>query len=417
MPGGVSSPVRAFRAVGGEPIFLAKGSGSKIWDVDGAEYIDYVCSWGALLLGHGNRRVVEAVAEQVRVGTSFGAPTEPELLLAERIRRLFPSMELVRFVNSGTEATMSAVRLARAFTGRKKIVKFDGCYHGHADTFLSSAGSGLATFGIPSSPGVPPETASSVISLPYNDVRRVEDAFSREGDSVAAVIVEPVAGNMGVVPPAPGFLRALRKVCDERGSLLVFDEVITGFRVSPGGAQELYGVRPDLTCLGKVIGGGFPVGAYGGREEVMRMISPDGPVYQAGTLAGNPVAMVAGLCTVSQLTAGTYTKLERLGSKLERGLLEQAAGSGVDLVVNRVGSMLGLFFGSGPVMNFEDVQATESRLYPGFFWSMIRGGVYMAPSPFESTFLSAAHSSEDIERTVQAAGVAFRSVKLRGRHA
>ncbi len=410
MVGGVSSPVRAFKAVGGEPLFIERGSGPKVWDVDGNGYIDYVLSWGPLILGHAHPYVTSAVVDQVSRGTSFGAPTEQELRLAEEIRRSVPSIEAVRFVNSGTEATMSALRLARAFTSRTRVVKFEGCYHGHADQFLTKAGSGLATLDLASSSGVPDGVISSSITLPYNDVASVEEAFTNDGADIAAIIVEPVAGNMGVVPPEEGFLAGLRKLADANGSLLIFDEVITGFRVAAGGSQGLYGVMPDLTCLGKVIGGGFPVGAYGGRREIMRMVAPEGPVYQAGTLSGNPVAMTAGLATISRLDGKAYGKLEKISASLEAGLVEEASACGIPVTVNRVGSMVGLFFGSVRVRNFEDAKVSNHRLYPSFHRRMLEGGVYLPPSPFETIFLSTAHSEKDIDGTLAAARRAFRGL-------
>ncbi len=407
MVGGVSSPVRAFKAVGGEPLFIAKGRGSKIWDADGNRLTDYVCSWGALILGHSSEVVLRKVIESLENGSSFGAPSEPELLLAEKVCKTLPSLEMVRFVNSGTEATMSAIRLARACTKRSKVVKFEGCYHGHADPFLVKGGSGLATFGIPSSPGVLSETISNTITIPYNDIESVRAVFRDRGSQIACVIVEPVAGNMGVIPPQEGFLEVLRKVCDESGSLLIFDEVITGFRVSRRGAQGLYGVNPDITCLGKIIGGGFPVGAYGGRKEIMKLVAPEGPVYQAGTLSGNPVAMTAGLETISLLNESVYGKLGDLSRMLAKGLERAAEEARTELTINRVGSMTSLFFTGSGVTNFGEVKKSRHGLYPRFFWGMLDGGIYLPPSPFESIFLSAAHSRGDIEQTIEAARSAF----------
>jgi glutamate-1-semialdehyde 2,1-aminomutase len=408
MVGGVNSPVRAFRAVGGHPVVIAGGRGSKIWDVDGNQYVDYVCSWGPLILGHSHPRVLRAVIETAKRGTSFGAPSVPELRLAKRVCSSVPSIEKVRFVNSGTEATMSALRLARAYTSRTTVLKFDGCYHGHSDPFLTHAGSGLATFDLPASAGVPSYIGDDALTLPYNDVSALEAAFAKRGDSIAAAIVEPVAGNMGVVPPQPGFLEALRRLCTAHGSLLIFDEVITGFRVAPGGAQALFRVSPDITCLGKIIGGGFPVGAYGASLEIMRMVSPEGPVYQAGTLSGNPVAMAAGLATLSLLDEGVYRALEERGVLLAQGLTEAAASAGAQITVNRVGSMIGLFFGPDEVRNFEDAKRTRSNLYGGFHRAMLTQGVYLPPSAFETFFLSAAHTRADLELTVNAARRAFR---------
>jgi glutamate-1-semialdehyde 2,1-aminomutase len=410
MAGGVSSPVRAFRAVGGTPIFMARGRGSRVWDVDRNRYIDYVCSWGPLILGHSNPAVTRAVKRAVTAGTSFGAPTVPELKLAQKICSSMPSIEKVRFVNSGTEATMSALRLARAYTKRNKFVKFEGCYHGHADHFLTQAGSGMATFDLPASAGVPAASGTDAMTLEFNNIKATEDAFRQHGSEVAAVIVEPVGGNMGVVPPSPYFLEGLRRSCDEHGSLLIFDEVITGFRVAAGGAQELYGIKPDLTCLGKIIGGGFPVGAYGGRREIMGLVAPDGPVYQAGTLSGNPVAMTAGLVTLSQLDRRAYRRLEKLSASLESGLLEEASASGIPATINRVGSRLGLFFGPGEVRNFGDAKRSDHALYPGFHRKMLERGIYLPPSAFETSFVSTAHSEKDIAETLSAARRAFRGL-------
>ncbi len=406
--GGVNSPVRAFKSVGGTPIFIEKGRGSRIWDADGNSYVDYVCSWGPLILGHSNPQVRDAVKRMVTKGTSFGAPTVPELRLAEKVREAMPGVQRVRFVNSGTEATMSAIRLARAYTGRTKLLKFEGCYHGHADPFLTKAGSGMATFDLPDSAGIPNPTSRETLTIEYNNEEELEDAFRSHGGELAAAIIEPVAGNMGVVPPSPGFLQRLRKLCDESGSVLIFDEVITGFRVSQGGAQELYGVAPDLTCLGKIIGGGFPVGAYGGREEIMRMVAPQGPVYQAGTLSGNPVAMAAGLATLSQLDKKAYSLLERLSGELERGLLEAADYSGVKVTVNRVGSMLSMFFSPEEVRNFRQAKASNHRLYAKFHRSLLESGFYFPPSPFETFFLSTANSLAEVRATALAARSAFR---------
>ncbi len=408
--GGVSSPVRSFKAVGGTPVFIVRGKGPKVWDADGNAFVDYVCSWGPLILGHSNPRVVRAVIETARTGTSFGAPTIPELGLAKKICRMMPSVEKVRFVNSGTEATMSALRLARAFTGRTKLVKFEGCYHGHSDPFLTRAGSGMATFDIPDSAGIPASAGADTLTLKFNDEEALEEAFRTYGVDVAAAIIEPIAGNMGVVPPAPGYLRKLRRLCDQSGSVLIFDEVISGFRVSQGGAQEIYGVRPDLTCLGKVIGGGFPVGAYGGRDDIMRMVAPEGPVYQAGTLSGNPVAMAAGSATLAQLDRKAYSRLERSSSQLEEGLLDAAARSSVPTTVNRVGSMLGLFFAEGDVRNFKDAKASNHALYPRFHRRLLQGGVYFPPSAFETVFLSTAHANSDVDETIASAREAYREI-------
>jgi glutamate-1-semialdehyde 2,1-aminomutase len=410
MVGGVSSPVRSFKAVGGTPVFFVRGRGSTIWDADGNSYVDYVCSWGPLILGHSNPRVLAAVVKAAQTGTSFGAPTLPELTLAKKICTMMPSVEKVRFVNSGTEATMSALRLARAFAARAKLIKFEGCYHGHADPFLTRAGSGLATLDIPDSAGIPESLIADTITIPYNDDGKLEEAFQTYGNEVAAVIVEPIAGNMGVVRPALGFLRKLRQLCDQYGAVLIFDEVISGFRVSPGGAQKVYGVKPDLTCLGKIIGGGFPVGAYGGRSDIMRMVAPEGPMYQAGTLAGNPVAMAAGLATLSALDGTAYAKLERTSAFLEEGLQGAAQKTEMPLTINRVGSMVGLFFTKGPVKNFADVKATNHSFYPKFHQTLLKRGVYFPPSAFETIFVSTAHSASDIAQTADSAAVAFKEM-------
>jgi len=391
-------------------LFISRGRGSKIWDADNKPYLDYVCSWGPLIAGHCHPKVVKAVSDAVRRGASFGAPTEPELRLAEKICSSVPTIEMVRFVNSGTEATMSALRLARAFTKRSKVLKFDGCYHGHADPFLTTAGSGLATLDVPSSSGVPPSCAKETVTVPFNDIGSFEAAFREHCDELAAVIVEPVAGNMGVVPPARGFLEGIRRLCTEGKALLIFDEVITGFRLSSGGAQEVFGIAPDITCLGKIIGGGFPVGAYGGRRELMRLVSPEGPVYQAGTLSGNPVATAAGLATISLAEKG-YRKLENLSRELERGLLEESRRERVPVSINRVGSMTGLFFSGRAVRNYSDARTTNRSLYGRFHRAMLKEGVYLPPSAFETIFLSLAHSEEDVVKTITAAKKAFKECK------
>jgi glutamate-1-semialdehyde 2,1-aminomutase len=408
MVGGVSSPVRAFKSVGGKPLFITRGKGQRIWDADGNDFTDFVLSWGPLIVGHAHPAVVRAVTLAVKNGTSFGAPTEPELKLAEEVCSSVPSMEVVRFVNSGTEATMSALRLARAYTKRNKVLKFEGCYHGHADPFLSHGGSGLATFDIPVSAGVTEDQVSNTLTVPYNNAEAVRETVRRHGSDLAAVIVEPVAGNMGVIPPEPGFLDALRRICTENGSLLIFDEVITGFRLSKGGAQSLFSVKPDITCLGKILGGGFPVGAFGGRREIMRLVSPEGPVYQAGTLSGNPVAMTAGLTTLSLLNGRAYAKLEKLSKMLEDGLFEASEEANLTATVNRVGSMVGVFFGSASIRNFADVKRTNHKLYPRFHRTMLESGFYLPPSPFETIFLSTAHSIADVQKTVRASEKAFK---------
>jgi len=411
LAGGVDSPVRAFRAVGGEPVVIARGEGPYVYDVDGNRYIDYVCSWGPLILGHAHPAVVEAVRRAAERGTSYGAPTEAEADLAQLIVEAMPSIELLRFVNSGTEATMSALRLARAFTGRDKIVKFEGCYHGHADGLLVQAGSGVATLGLPDSPGVPASYAQETLVARFNDVPSVEALFDRQGDAIAAVIVEPVAGNMGVVPPQPGFLEALREITRRAGALLVFDEVITGFRVAYGGAQSLYGVTPDLTCLGKIIGGGLPVGAYGGRREVMQMLAPNGPVYQAGTLSGNPLAMAAGVATLRELQPpGFYERLDALSAKLVESVARAAKSAGVSLWLNRVGSMRTPFFVDAPVTDYASARRSDTKLYARFFHAMLERGVYLAPSQFETVFISSAHTEREIADTVTAAEASFAEI-------
>ena len=411
IPGGVNSPVRACKSVGADPVFFAGGAGPFIIDVDGKEYIDYVASWGPLILGHAHPEVIAAVQAAAENGTSFGAPTWAEVELAELICEIFPSIEKVRLVNSGTEATMSAVRLARGYTGKRKIIKFDGCYHGHADSFLVKAGSGVATLGIPGSPGVPEEIVANTISLPYNDLAAVEEAFAKMGEDIACVIVEPIAGNMGVVPPKPGFLEGLREITKKHGALLIFDEVITGFRVSLSGAQGLYGVYPDLTCLGKIIGGGLPVGAYGGRAEIMEHIAPEGPVYQAGTLSGNPIAVAAGIATLRVLMRpGTYERLEALSQRLAKGLAEAASAAQAKVTFNRVGSMMTCFFREGEVTNFSEAAASDTEKYGKFWRAMLARGVYLAPSQFEAAFVSLAHTEEEIDHTIEAAKEAFAEV-------
>ncbi|MCG0275697.1 MAG: glutamate-1-semialdehyde 2,1-aminomutase [Thermosediminibacteraceae bacterium] len=405
MPGGVNSPVRAFRAVGMDPVFIRRGYGSRIWDEDGNEYIDYVLSWGPLILGHAHPDVVEAIKNQVEKGTSFGACTEIEVLLAEKIVESISSVEVVRLVNSGTEATMSAIRLARGYTKRKYVVKFSGCYHGHSDGLLIKGGSGLVTFGVPDSAGVPEEIAGLTIVAPYNDEEKVAEIFAEKGDEIAAVIVEPVAGNMGVVPPKEGFLEALREITKKYGALLIFDEVITGFRLSYSGAQGYYGIEPDLTTLGKIIGGGLPVGAYGGREDIMRLVSPEGPVYQAGTLSGNPLATAAGYATLKVLSEnpGIYDKMDRLAEKLCQGLKDIMERAKIPVFINRAGSMLTMFFTGEEVKDYDSALKADTKMYAAFFREMLKRGVYLPPSQFEAVFLSAAHTEEDVEKTLEAA--------------
>ena len=402
IPGGVNSPVRAFRGVGGNPVFIAQGQGSRIFDVDGKEYIDYVGSWGPLLLGHRHPEIIAALGQTLETGTSFGAPTPREIDLAEEICYAVPSVEMVRLVNSGTEATMSAIRLARAFTGRDTIVKFDGCYHGHVDSLLVQAGSGMATLGIADTRGVPQSFCDTTISLPYNSAEAVEAAFDKHRGKIAAIIVEPVAGNMGCVPPTPGFLEGLSRITRASGALLIFDEVMTGFRLAYGGAQALYGISPDLTTLGKVIGGGLPVGAYGGRKEIMKMIAPSGPVYQAGTLSGNPLAVAAGLAMLHHLKAHpeVYGRLEDRAAKLCAAVPE-------GVTVNRVGSMFTCFFTSEPVTDYASAKRSDTARFGQFFRAMLERGVYLAPSQFEAAFVSAAHTERDIDETIAAAQEAF----------
>jgi glutamate-1-semialdehyde 2,1-aminomutase len=411
IPGGVNSPVRAFKPVGGHPLFIERGQGCTIWDADGNAYTDYVGSWGPLILGHAHPKILEAVKKAAANGTSFGAPTAGEIELARLLCEAVPSIEEVRLVSSGTEAVMSALRLARAATGRNKIVKFDGGYHGHVDTLLASAGSGVATLGIPGTPGVPPAVVADTLVLPYNDLGAVQSAFQIYSGEIACVIVEPVAGNMGVVPPLPGFLEGLREVTKRDRSLLIFDEVITGFRLAWGGAQERFGVIPDLTTLGKIIGGGFPVGAFGGRRDLMEQMAPVGPVYQAGTLSGNPVAVAAGQAALELLREpGTYERLEALGAKLESGLRQAAETAGATVTLNRVGSMMTGFFTDGPVVDFTSAAKSDTARYGAFFREMLERGVYLAPSQYEAAFVGLAHSEEDIERTIEAAASSFQAL-------
>ena len=412
IPGGVNSPVRAFRGVGGEPFFVASAEGPRLTDVDGRSYLDFVGSWGPLILGHAHRAIVEAVATSAARGTSYGAPTPGEVELAQMINAAYPSMELMRLVSSGTEAAMSAIRVARGATRRDVLVKFDGCYHGHADSLLVKAGSGLATFGIPDSAGVPEPLARLTVTAPYNDIAAITSIFAARGSEIACVIVEPVAGNMGVVPPAPGFLETLRELCTRHGAVLIFDEVITGFRVAYGGAQERYGIRPDLTILGKIIGGGLPVGAYGGRRDLMERVSPLGGVYQAGTLSGNPLAVAAGLAMLRALQQGEpYQKLEALGGALERGLSEAAAKAGLPLTINRVGSMLTGFFTDRPVTDYATAKRSDTARYARFFHAMLALGVFLAPSQFEAAFVSLAHREGDIAAAAEAATQAMAAAR------
>jgi glutamate-1-semialdehyde 2,1-aminomutase len=411
IPGGVNSPVRAFRSVGGHPRFIARAKGARLYDVDGNTYIDYVLSWGPMILGHAAPSVISAIRKAAGQGTSYGAPTELEVTLAKAIRDAFPSMEKVRLVSSGTEAVMSAIRVARGFTKRDGILKFDGCYHGHSDYLLAKAGSGLATLGIPDSPGVPADFAKHTLTAPYNDIDAVRQLISRHRNQLACIILEPVAGNMGVVPAAPGFLPALRQLTADNDILLIFDEVISGFRVGYGGAQALYGIKPDLTVLGKIIGGGLPVGAYGGRNDIMDLIAPSGPVYQAGTLSGNPLAVSAGLATLKTLKAkGVYKKLDEQSAALAEGIGEAAKKAGVPLTQTRVGSMLTAFFTPGPVMDWNTAKQSDTKRYGQFFHHMLEQGIYLAPSQFEAAFLSTAHTSRDIDQTVKAAATAFKKL-------
>ena len=414
LPGGVDSPVRAFKAVGGFPLFIRRASGAHIEDVDGNRFIDYVMSWGPLIHGHAPRGLVKALGRVARDGTSFGAPSPLEVELGERVRKLMPSIERVRFVNSGTEATMSAIRVARAATGRERIVKFEGCYHGHADPFLVKAGSGALTLGVPTSPGVARGASADTLVAGYNDIGSVERLFDAQRDQIAAVVVEPIAGNMGVVQPADGFLQALRGVCTAGNALLIFDEVISGFRAAPGGAQHLAGVVPDLTCLGKIIGGGLPVGAYGGRADLMELVSPAGPVYQAGTLSGNPLAMTAGLWSLAQLRAGTYAYLAKLGTRLGAGLAGAAREAGVALQVNVAGSVLTPFFTDRPVRDYPSATSANTGHYARFFRGMLARGVYPPPSQFEAWFLSTAHTVKDVDKTIAAARAAMKEIKKAG---
>jgi len=410
LPGGVDSPVRAFKSVGGTPLFIVRGRGAHIEDADGHTYIDYVMSWGPLIHGHAPKGLLKALAETASRGTSFGAPTELETRLAHRVAMLVPSMERVRFVSSGTEAAMSAIRIARAATTRDKIIKFEGCYHGHADAFLVQAGSGATTLGVPTSPGVPAAAAADTLSARYNDLESVQRLVDRHPGQIAAIFIEPIAGNMGVVVPREGFLEGLRAICDRHGILLVFDEVISGFRAATGGAQKIFGVRPDLTCLGKIIGGGLPVGAYGGRADLMALVAPAGPVYQAGTLSGNPLAMAAGLWALAELSPRLYTHLAKLGAHLAAGLADAARAAGVPLQVNAFGSLLTPFFTDRPVRDYQSALQTDTAAYARFFRGMLTRGIYPPPSQFEAWFLSGAHTPRDIDKTVKAARDAMKEV-------
>ena len=402
IPGGVNSPVRAFKSVGGKPLFIKKASGSKIYDTDGNEYIDYVGSWGPMIVGHSNPKVVSALKKAIVNGTSYGAPTELEVQLAEMVIKAFPSIEMVRMVNSGTEATMSAIRLARAYTKRNKVIKFEGCYHGHVDSLLVKAGSGAATLGLPDSPGVPPDFAKNTITIPFNDIERVKDVLEKEGEKIACIILEPVIGNIGVVPPKNGFLQELREVTKKYGIVLIFDEVMTGFRVAYGGTQELYNIKADLTCLGKIIGGGLPVGAYGGKREIMEMVAPAGPVYQAGTLSGNPLAMTAGIETLKILSkSGIYKKLDKISEKLCKGMEDGARESGIPVYSTRVGSMFSMFFTDKEVIDYTTAKTSDINRFSKYFSLMLKGGIYLAPSQFEAGFVSLAHSDSDIDRTIE----------------
>ncbi|WP_058302225.1 glutamate-1-semialdehyde 2,1-aminomutase [Gorillibacterium timonense] len=402
IPGGVNSPVRAYKAVGLTPVFVERAEGSRIHDIDGNTFIDYICSWGPLIMGHAHPEVVAALQRTAANGTSFGAPTELETAMAKLVAERVPSVDIVRMVNSGTEATMSAIRLARGYTGRNKILKFEGSYHGHGDSLLIKAGSGVATLGLPDSPGVPEGIAANTIAVPYNDLEAARLVFEKYGEELAAVIVEPIAGNMGVVPPLPGFLEGLRELTTQYGTLLIFDEVMTGFRVHRSCAQGLFGITPDLTTFGKVIGGGLPVGAYGGRREIVERMAPGGPIYQAGTLSGNPLAMAAGYATLRLLTPEVYERLEQASARLEAGLRKNAEEAGIPLTVNRVGSMVCPFYSEGPVTNYTSAKASNTAMFVKVFGGLLDRGISVAPSPFEGMFVSAVHSDEDIDTTIQA---------------
>jgi len=411
IPGGVNSPVRAFKAIGIPPVFIERAKGSKIWDVDGNEYVDYVGSWGPMIMGHAHPRIVRALKKTAPKGTSFGAPTPLEVELAMRVRKAFPSMELMRMVSSGTEAVMSAIRVARGYTGRNKILKFEGCYHGHGDSLLVKAGSGAMTFGIPDSLGVPEDLAKHTLTAPYNDLEKVKHLVNQYPEQIACIIVEPIAGNMGVILPEKGFLEGLRKICDEKGILLLFDEVITGFRVAYGGAQELYGIKADLTCLGKIIGGGLPVGAYGGKREIMEKIAPLGGVYQAGTLSGNPLAMTAGMVTLELLRSKkVYQDLEKKTSYLTEAISEKAEENGIPITINRGTGMFTLFFTAGPVRDYRTAKTSDTKRFAQFFIEMMEQGIYIPPSQFEAWFISLAHTQKDLDQTIEACEAAFKKI-------
>ncbi|MGD1002333.1 MAG: glutamate-1-semialdehyde 2,1-aminomutase [Candidatus Brocadiia bacterium] len=411
IPGGVNSPVRAFGSVGGSPRFIARGAGARIWDVEGNSYIDYVGSWGPLILGHAHAETVTAVCDAARRGLSFGAPTAGEVMLAKMIVERIPSIEMVRLVSSGTEATMTALRVARGFTRREKVIKFSGCYHGHSDAFLVKAGSGAATLGVPTSPGVPAAVAAQTTAVEFNDLDAVREVFSESPDEVAAVIVEPICGNAGVIPPEPGFLQGLRELCTAHGALLILDEVMTGFRIRPGSAQALYGITPDLTTLGKIVGGGLPIGAVGGRADIMKLLAPSGPVYQAGTLSGNPVAVAAGIATLRGLNGAVYDRLETLSARLEAGIRGNLARLAFPGRFQRVGSMATLFFTDRPVKSMRDAASCDTQQFAAYFSAMLAAGIYLPPSQFEAFFISAAHTEEDIDRTIAANGAALAEIR------
>lgn len=415
IPGGVNSPVRAFRAVGGVPLFISKAKGAKIYDVDGNEYIDFVCSWGPLLLGHAHNKIIEEIKLKLEEGTTFGAPTRQEIDLAEKIIEIFPSIDMIRLVSSGTEATMSAIRLARGYTGKDKIVKFEGCYHGHVDSLLVKAGSGSMTFGVPTSQGIQEGTAHDTIVLPFNDIGIFEKVIKEQSQDIAAVIIEPVPGNMGVIIPREGYLKAIRDITEKYSILLIFDEVISGFRVAPGGAQEKFNIKPDLTCLGKIIGGGLPVGAYGGKKEIMECVSPVGGVYQAGTLSGNPLAVAAGLATINMLIElekdGLYREIEEKTEKFSLELKKIAEAEGVDITINQIGSMLTPFFTDRPVFDYSSAKTASEGRYALFFWKMLEEGIYLPPSQYEAIFISVAHGEELLRKTLEASYLAFKEIK------